>query len=1247
MGTPRCGPLRLGGQAFSHQSVSFGSRRGSGQETTEENCRLGSSLFPIGYTFKLLPNVECVCRSPPSLECSRTGCKTINFPKDRNCKIISEPWECAKYSCEGVEDIETQPKADHCGKTACPTGFCLKLSGEHHCVPKHCPVPLCAAGCSVALQPDKPCPTCLCQVPNAGSLWSDLPEDHPVVYASDSDTQNLDNQQHSVFDEPVKSPYCKDKCPAPKRCISTTDHEKGICVCPNKNHFPDGIKSACRNSPREQVCGTDGYTYPSACHLIYSSCYFARSQVDIAYAGKCIGLKGGPMSEESDDKNAGSQENSFDKKKDPCYGVTCLGPRRCFVDSVARPVCKCDADCSKRLEQFSGAICGSDDRTYADLCALKFRACRVSQEITVVNRGPCQPPVLQKDDPCFGVKCVPPRICMESKFGPKCVCDIKCPSAIAGSEAVCGSDKETYASKCFLQLRSCQTGRSLKVLHQGPCPSEENEKCKRVACIHPRKCRLGAKREPECVCPSIDECLKLLTLQEGPSVLRPVCGTDKVLYPSLCHLITLTCQRNAHVEVLQQDSCPQIVCQRIPSVEEKNGFKAVCGCTPISACQNMWEPVCADDGRTYRSMCHLTSLACHLKQVIKPLHSGECANKGPCESIQCVEGRKCLEENKEAVCVCQHNCTLTIDGATQFGDAGNQIDTLVVCATDGRSYPSECHVKQEACETGLDLRIQSYGPCHIDADPCSKVNCISPKKCKIISGVAACVCPDDCSSSSQSSAPLGSICGSDGLVYPTECHMLAAGCQKDMIIKKVPSTFCGATTVDSNFDETDNSPVDVGFEYDSNFPSAVVPYPKHGLKIKPGSITFKRDQGASGESRISQVVTKMEMLISKHCQPGTCSSTECSCLRFVYRYVPCSKPEGVAIILLLGNELRDADFVVVFFTVLFVAYPVNRRRWLVKSPPTKPVIKAKWRRRYFVLRPALVPGNFVLEYYSNSECKKLKGRIDLEDCSRVERGTSRGKYQFVMDVHTTKRVYYLATELEDDLKLWLEMLWKVCGRGPERSVEKDSEEESPYIPISECISGGAAPERPRDPKPTPASSPVGPVVFRYDEEAIRAVDTCVGPPIDRNLKPRSAPTVDRSIKPEKMIGERFPLAPPPAGCQSWIRKQEFAVISGFPVTRMPSAGSDEADCSLYTDDHSRLQYVTLDLESSQRREEAEADVELSDYYFPSQAVSAPPSACPAAVSSSGTVYKTVDFLKTKAFNETRMQCEEEYRKSEF
>uniref|UniRef100_A0A1B6D503 PH domain-containing protein n=1 Tax=Clastoptera arizonana TaxID=38151 RepID=A0A1B6D503_9HEMI len=162
--------------------------------------------------------------------------------------------------------------------------------------------------------------------------------------------------------------------------------------------------------------------------------------------------------------------------------------------------------------------------------------------------------------------------------------------------------------------------------------------------------------------------------------------------------------------------------------------------------------------------------------------------------------------------------------------------------------------------------------------------------------------------------------------------------------------------------------------------------------------------------------------------------------------------------------------------------------WLTKSPPTKRIWRARWRKRWFVLRHSgELPGQYFLCYYTDRNCRKLKGQIDLDQCEQVDAGlrfeNRKQKYQFMFDVKTPKRIYYLAAESEEEMNKWVDCICQVCGLkaysqedttydyeytggDDEPSIAEESSQTAesppvsptstasgPYIPIFECISG--------------------------------------------------------------------------------------------------------------------------------------------------------------------------------------------------
>ncbi|XP_022918658.1 protein daughter of sevenless [Onthophagus taurus] len=169
--------------------------------------------------------------------------------------------------------------------------------------------------------------------------------------------------------------------------------------------------------------------------------------------------------------------------------------------------------------------------------------------------------------------------------------------------------------------------------------------------------------------------------------------------------------------------------------------------------------------------------------------------------------------------------------------------------------------------------------------------------------------------------------------------------------------------------------------------------------------------------------------------------------------------------------------------------------WLVKSPPSKRIWRARWRKRWFTLSPGEFPQQYILTYYSDKNYRKLKGFIDLSHCEQVDVGFKLDDrricdMQHIFAIKTEKRIYYLAAETETELQNWTRYVCDVCGLKPtngDDGVEAHSVIDepltnatdhhdhqnmvqlelrntletppispvstSPYIPISECITG--------------------------------------------------------------------------------------------------------------------------------------------------------------------------------------------------
>ncbi|XP_037506545.2 GRB2-associated-binding protein 1 [Rhipicephalus sanguineus] len=185
--------------------------------------------------------------------------------------------------------------------------------------------------------------------------------------------------------------------------------------------------------------------------------------------------------------------------------------------------------------------------------------------------------------------------------------------------------------------------------------------------------------------------------------------------------------------------------------------------------------------------------------------------------------------------------------------------------------------------------------------------------------------------------------------------------------------------------------------------------------------------------------------------------------------------------------------------------------WLVKSPPERRIRRAKWRRRWFVLRPSgQVPQQYVLEYYTDQTYRKLKGTIDLDQCDQVDAELEVvTKSKFMFDIKTSKRTYYLVADSEAIMNKWVDCICKVCGLRMRVETEGGSEEtqaEASSEPAKQSLPSDESPI-PAEPAPpslsTAAEHPSS--LSNDDSNPYIPISECItGKPVGNGL-PRSCP----------------------------------------------------------------------------------------------------------------------------------------------
>lgn len=222
--------------------------------------------------------------------------------------------------------------------------------------------------------------------------------------------------------------------------------------------------------------------------------------------------------------------------KDSCSEVVCGPGKKCVIRS-GRPKCVCAPDCKEKGRHIKGPVCGTDGRSYRNVCRLKKRACRrPSSSLTVAYHGYCQ-------SSCEKIQCPTGKYCLlDQNLSPHCVrCSPRCPPKTPGtSRQVCGADGITYQSDCHLREAACKKGKAIPIAYKGRC--KDRATCGSVRCKARQSCLTDlATGLPRCVtcggkCPKPDSPAGMRRDMGGP-----ICGSNNITYHSWCHMIKDSC----------------------------------------------------------------------------------------------------------------------------------------------------------------------------------------------------------------------------------------------------------------------------------------------------------------------------------------------------------------------------------------------------------------------------------------------------------------------------------------------------------------------------------------------------------------------------------------------------------------------------------------------------------------------------------------------------------------------------------
>ncbi|CAC5391138.1 unnamed protein product [Mytilus coruscus] len=559
---------------------------------------------------------------------------------------------------------------------------------------------------------------------------------------------NLDYTSAVVKDVPFEPPKAEQQtscgnyfCAFYGECYIDKVSNGPACRCPLQpcpnGHIP--------------VCGDDGMTYRTQCHLERSSCKEQR-RIKIKHPGECKGKEPvhggwsawGDWSPCSVSCGAGKKRRFRDCKNpapspmgrycgdswmqedncfiecDPCAGFSCPYPQACMLDAKRQPTCRCNTVCPDEVNM----VCGSNGHTYSNQCWLEREACRSQTDLKVLHPGRCK-----ENNPCKLIKCDYGEVCRIDHEGKgHCECPPSCQLVI---NKVCGTDDVTYDNECELRRRACQKKTVVDIKHLGACGGEH---CK-TRCGHGARC-VKQNGVETCVCPH--KC------QDG--YFEPVCGSDGKTYKNYCRLQEYNCHQKTNIFKEHDGLCDG--CGKEESCEHysfcyRSGNSAKCVCRTCE--ENTVAKVCGSDGRTYENECILRKTSCMNSTFITVASDGECV-KDPynamCRRRRCKYGEICRNDH----CVCPRSCPL-------HGDP--------ICGSNGKTYRNKCEMMKEGCRQRVDLTIQHNGRCEETCDP--RINC--PETVRM-------------------------VCANNGKTYINECIMKKEACRLNTNLQIVDLGSC-------------------------------------------------------------------------------------------------------------------------------------------------------------------------------------------------------------------------------------------------------------------------------------------------------------------------------------------------------------------------------------------------------------------------------------------------------------------------
>ena len=455
----------------------------------------------------------------------------------------------------------------------------------------------------------------------------------------------------------------------------------------------------------------------------------------------------------------------------PCWEKPCHTFATCKVFNRTEAICVCPKNCTISRNP----VCGTNWKTYDNLCSLMAESCAMNDWNSLRYNGPCN--LGDCRNSIFqNMNCPWFSGCRLHYGFPRCVCPPE--ECSMKYEPLCATDGRTYRNLCHMRKAGCQKRKLLRVRNAGHCKPDP---CKTHSCCCGAVCRVNETNYASCSC-------DFTCSQQS----NPVCGSDGKTFNSPCDLRLAAC-REQNMKLTQVSNGPcngpgttsspgtqsaspcahQICSFHATCIVEGGLAKCVC---PV--CSVTRTPVCGSNGMTYDNECLLKRASCVSMVTITKLRDGSCGStveptkvaNNPCKMGQCAHYGTCVVFRGVPTCICPDLCPQIVSP---------------VCGSDGVTYENDCAMRRASCKSEKPITVLRRGPCDVKPtvepvkptmDPCFDQTCTYHAECIVDQGLPMCACPSNCPNTSSP------VCGSDGVTYENECAMKSTSCNKQLTI---------------------------------------------------------------------------------------------------------------------------------------------------------------------------------------------------------------------------------------------------------------------------------------------------------------------------------------------------------------------------------------------------------------------------------------------------------------------------------